>query len=833
MYVQYPPVSGAATNAGYTIDHNGGSTTQTVDQTKNAGTWVSLGSYSFTQTGTEQKITLAQNGGGAVTADAIKVVRDNSGDTQPKPLSYSYSYDANGNLVDIADTSPGAQYDDYAYTYDGLNRMTQLQEKLSGTVKHTTGFAYDANGKPLTQTHDSAVATATYDIRNLLSTVVNKESSNDPNPKTTSYTYTPSMQIATETKGNNNVVTSTYNLDDSLTSTVEKNPAGTVVAQHTYTYDPNGNQTQDVSVTQNADNGSTSLNRTATNTYTPRDQIASVTNSDGKDNQNYTYDLAGNITAQTIAGVTSTNVFDRNRQLSTTQNGLTGTFNYDPFGRVDTVTSGSTVQDRYTYDGFDRVTSQQTFNGVGMSTTTNVYDAFSRKISQTTNAGTSNAKTTAFDFLATSNAVVGEEVGGTLTKTYQYSPWGERLDQIVHKTDGTEEATYYSYDAHTNVQAITDTSGNTKSTYGYTAYGSDDTGQATGVDKPGSQPAGTDPYNAYRFNADRVDTSSGTYDMGFRNYDPGTNRFLSRDSYEGALADLNMTADPYTGNRYAFGGGNPLSNIEMDGHEFVDANGAPRPGSQEFFDWMEQTLDDYVAQKQATGRAGEVTKGTYVMAYDPVTDRAVINMAHGAETVTNRYGDPCRNCAERVSAAELGVPVDQPYYSKARMIKSYQQSPKPFGPCTSCQVDMNPEQFPSNSDYQPGGRFDELKAAAAAEDASKAAGILGKLSTAFKWAGRGFAVLGIAADIYDVATAPDGQKVQTAVKDTSALGGALAGGELGAEWGAAIGTFIEPGGGTVVGGLIGGIAGGVVGAITGSHIGDLINDIGSTISSWF
>ncbi|WP_281287636.1 hypothetical protein [Amycolatopsis rhizosphaerae] len=37
------------------------------------------------------------------------------------------------------------------------------------------------------------------------------------------------------------------------------------------------------------------------------------------------------------------------------------------------------------------------------------------------------------------------------------------------------------------------------------------------------------------------------------------------------------------------------------------------------------------------------------------------------------------------------------------------------------------------------------------------------MSTAFKWAGRGFAVLGIAADVYDVATAPDGQKAQTAV----------------------------------------------------------------------
>ncbi|WP_225978848.1 hypothetical protein, partial [Gandjariella thermophila] len=48
------------------------------------------------------------------------------------------------------------------------------------------------------------------------------------------------------------------------------------------------------------------------------------------------------------------------------------------------------------------------------------------------------------------------------------------------------------------------------------------------------------------------------------------NRFLTRDLYEGAFADTRMTTDPYTGNRYAFAGGNPLSNIELDGHDWTD-----------------------------------------------------------------------------------------------------------------------------------------------------------------------------------------------------------------------------------------------------------------------
>jgi hypothetical protein len=60
--------------------------------------------------------------------------------------------------------------------------------------------------------------------------------------------------------------------------------------------------------------------------------------------------------------------------------------------------------------------------------------------------------------------------------------------------------------------------------------------------------------------------------MGFRDYSPGLNRFLTRDSYTGALADLNLSLDAFTGNRYAFAGGNPVGNIELDGH-MIDRTG--------------------------------------------------------------------------------------------------------------------------------------------------------------------------------------------------------------------------------------------------------------------
>ncbi|URN11925.1 hypothetical protein LUW77_09355 [Streptomyces radiopugnans] len=60
--------------------------------------------------------------------------------------------------------------------------------------------------------------------------------------------------------------------------------------------------------------------------------------------------------------------------------------------------------------------------------------------------------------------------------------------------------------------------------------------------------------------------------MGFRDYSPGLNRFTTRDMYNGALADMSLGTDPFTSNRYAFTGGNPISRIELDGHRPAECN---------------------------------------------------------------------------------------------------------------------------------------------------------------------------------------------------------------------------------------------------------------------
>jgi YD repeat-containing protein len=244
-YVKYPQVTGAATAAKYTLTH--GTTTEpavTKDQTAGTGTWVSLGNYALKQ-GEDTKLQLEQSSAGVVVADAVKLVRDNAAETDNEKRTFAYSYDVNGNLTLIDDTSPGAKIDAYTVTYTGLNQVQKVTESLSGAEKKATSYTYDANAQSETVTHPSQFSRYTYDLRNLVETVSVGKSATDTDPKVTSYTYTDRGMKMKETKDNGNTVDHTYYLDSALKSTVERKADGTtLVASHTYAYDANGNKTQ-------------------------------------------------------------------------------------------------------------------------------------------------------------------------------------------------------------------------------------------------------------------------------------------------------------------------------------------------------------------------------------------------------------------------------------------------------------------------------------------------------------------------------------------------------------------------------------------------------------
>jgi RHS repeat-associated protein len=569
VFARFPTVSGAATNATYTVNHAAGSTVATVNQTQQAGTWVSLGTFAFTE-GNTHSVSLSDQAGGTVIADAVKLVRSDTGQAHPGTHDFTYTYDPNGNLKKIADASTDALVDEYAIGYDGVNQVKQVQEKLDGVVKNATTYSYNENGLPETVTHDKQFSRYFYGTRDLVSSVRVGAFNGDPNTKITSYGYTGRKQINTETKANGNVVSYDYFFDQLLKTQTEKRSDGTtLVSDHTMAYDANGNMTRDVAKTMNADNHVTYLTTTSNNVYDPRDRIVTKTaTGDGAGTETYVHDANDNVTEQAINGTTTVFGYDRNRLVTSSTAGATSTFNYDPFGRLDTVTAGNTIAERNVYDGFDHIIENRKTGGGTTATTRYTFDPLDRTTSETTNVGKPNQKITNFTYLGLSSEVLDEEdVAGKVSKSYQYSPWGERLSQTIHNDDGSTEDAFYGYNPHTDVDQVTDSTGDTKATYGYTAYGNDETDLFTGIDKPGAADPTKEPFNVYRYNAKRFDRSSGTYDMGFRDYNPGLNRFLVRDTYNGALSDLNLSLDPFSGNRYAFGGGNPTSMIELDGHD--------------------------------------------------------------------------------------------------------------------------------------------------------------------------------------------------------------------------------------------------------------------------
>lgn len=200
-------------------------------------------------------------------------------------------------------------------------------------------------------------------------------------------------------------------------------------------------------------------------------------------------------------------------------------------------------------------------------------------MTETINGGSSDK----LDCLGSSKTMADEQItttspSDTITKTYDYSPNGERLamlDDDPNNAPSVDETSYYTYDQHQNVEALTGPTGTTIATYGYTAFGADDKTSPTdaaswdtGVDSTSDDTASF-PYNSYRFNSGRVSTTTDNLDMGFRTYDPNTANFISRDSYDGSAADAGLAADPYNGDRYAFADGNPISNVEQDGHSWL------------------------------------------------------------------------------------------------------------------------------------------------------------------------------------------------------------------------------------------------------------------------
>jgi RHS repeat-associated protein len=106
---------------------------------------------------------------------------------------------------------------------------------------------------------------------------------------------------------------------------------------------------------------------------------------------------------------------------------------------------------------------------------------------------------------------------------------------------------YYHYDGMRNVTELTDRNGDSIEQYRYDAFG----GLYTGV---------TAPYNTYTLAGKSYDPKANLVDMHARWYQAQNGRFTTADPYRGEMLT------PYTQNRYAYVGNNPINRWDPLGY---------------------------------------------------------------------------------------------------------------------------------------------------------------------------------------------------------------------------------------------------------------------------
>ena len=199
---------------------------------------------------------------------------------------------------------------------------------------------------------------------------------------------------------------------------------------------------------------------TATNTYTPLDQVSGTSYSDSTHSVSYTYDADGNRTAMTDASGTSSYSYDPFGELTSTENGASKTvsYGYDALGDTTSITyplgSGaswaSTDTVNYGYDAASELTSVTDFNG-NTSNVTNSADGLPTAISL---GGSGDTLSTSYDPTDSPSSITLSN-GSTLQEfAYSDAPSGAILSE-TDTPSSTLSPADYTYDAQSRVTQMT------------------------------------------------------------------------------------------------------------------------------------------------------------------------------------------------------------------------------------------------------------------------------------------------------------------------------------------------------------------------------------------
>lgn len=490
-----------------------------------------------------------------------------------------YGYDSAGNRTLL--TTPTSTV---SYQFDELNRLKEVSALVAGqTSPQKTTYRYDAVGNRSGQTHaNGSTVEYQYDRRNRLSQLLHK---------TAAGALMLGLAYQVDASG----------LRTGINETRLVNNQPTITRQAVYQYD--------------------ALKRLTNSSHTvPNSSTANVI-------ETFVYDEVGNrktrtctgqartcsngtSTAQSVATYTTTSTYDSNDRLSQETFGSTAyTYDYDQAGNLLSKKQGSTVLASYTWDIENRMlTATMTPNGTSGNRTTTRYTydpngirRSSEVIEQIAGASPSVTKSRT-DFLIDANQAFSQVLEDWTSKATQAGtaeptlPDTSLQNAYVYGDDLLAEARYalieangtpastsagneanarigsatgtssYHYDGLGSTRLLSainlDANGNAVTTgttqnpanetvtdqYAYTAFGEADAANTGGTTE-----------NNYRYTGEQFDPNLGFYYLRARYLNPNQGRFVGMDSWMG------NDDTPATLNKYLYGNGQPVSNIDPTG----------------------------------------------------------------------------------------------------------------------------------------------------------------------------------------------------------------------------------------------------------------------------
>ncbi len=481
--------------------------------------------------------------------DRLTAVTDAFGKT------LTYQFDANGNRTALTDPDGRVT----RYGFDALNRVIAVTN--AGGV---TNYEYDRSSLQTKVTYPNGTnAAQTYDRARRVLTIGNRQGT--ATVSSYAYTYDDNGNRTQQVETNGSAAeTTTYQFDTTDRLTQVAYPDKTT----TYTYDAAYNR-----LTERTVNAAAVTETDKTYAYNNRNQLTGITdNLNSANSVAYTFDVNGNQTQKTRSGVTTTFAYDVKDQLLSVREGAStlGVFSYDYQGlRVVKDMGGSTV--RYTYD--DQSVLLQT------------------------------------------------DISGQTIAKYDYGT--NRLLSLSHVTEGRQ---FYLFDALGSVSNLTTPAGAIQARYQYDAFGN----QRAQV---GSS------YNRFTFTGHEQDKETNLYYFKARFYDPDTGRFINQDPY---LGDIDT---PPSLHRYLYAYSNPLVYIDLDGYESVSTmidNAAEGCGTWSCAGWASLKAVYTVA-----------TAG-FATVHDPVRDAYDQGKVTGSEYAVKGIGGGLAVTAINLGTARVG-----------------------------------------------------------------------------------------------------------------------------------------------------------------------------------